>query len=314
MMGQSIVQDQLFYTFNLRITSHALTCCVGIDRFLDLGDLRQHLAPFYSHTGRPSIDPELMIRMLVIGYCLGIRSERRPCEEVDLSLAYRWFCRPALEDRVLDPSTFSKNRHGRFRQSDALRFAFQPVLRRCMREGLVQGEGFVVDASIIKADANRARNLPASDLAQWRQDTQCNRALREYLHALDVQNPVTESSASTSSRDGSWVTPRTAPRHCSAGWSRARRSNLTCRCGTRPCARTEACPSASSGGSPSAMNMFAAKATCCVTTGGSSRRCAPASPKPTPSSIGEPGGLHGLRDEGSLLPEQAIPEDRPQHP
>ena len=166
----------------------------GIDRFLDLGDLRQHLAPFYSHTGRPSIDPELMIRMLVIGYCLGIRSERRLCEEVHLNLAYRWFCRLGLEDRVPDHSTFSKNRHGRFRQSDALRFVFEAVLRRCMSEGLVQGEGFAVDASIIKADANRARNVPASDLAQRRQGTQCNRAVREYLDALDVQNPVTEDA------------------------------------------------------------------------------------------------------------------------
>jgi transposase len=194
MMGRSTVQDQLFYAFNLEDHVPRDHLLRGVDRFLDLGELRQHLAPFYSHTGRPSVDPELMIRMLVIGYCLGIRSERRLCEEVHLNLAYRWFCRLDLEDRVPDHSTFSKNRHGRFRQSDALRFVFETVLRRCMTEGLIQGEGFAIDASIIKADANRARNVPASDVVQWRQGTQCNRAVREYLDALDANNPVTEDA------------------------------------------------------------------------------------------------------------------------
>lgn len=95
----------------------------GTARFLDLGEPRQHLAPFYS-TGRPSMGPELMVRMLVVGYCMGIRSARRRREAVPLSLAYRWFCRFGLEDRGPDHSTFSKNRHGRFRQNDVLRFVF----------------------------------------------------------------------------------------------------------------------------------------------------------------------------------------------
>lgn len=192
MMGQSAVQDQLFYAFNLEYHVPRDHLLRGVDRFLDLGELRRHLAPFYSHTGRPSIDPELMIRMLVIGYCLGIRSERRLCDEVHLNLAYRWFCHLGLEDTVPDHSTFSKNRHGRFRQSDAFRFVFETVLHRCMTEGLVQGEGFAVDASIIKADANRARNVPASEVVQWRQGTHCSRAVREYLEALDVTNPVAD--------------------------------------------------------------------------------------------------------------------------
>lgn len=194
MMGQTVVQDQLFYAFNLEDHVPRDHLLRGVDRFLDLGELRQHLAPFYSHTGRPSTDPELMIRMLVIGYCLGIRSERRLCEEVHLNLAYRWFCRLGLEDSVPDHSTFSKNRHGRFRQSDALRFVFEAVLHRCMSEGLVQGEGFAIDASIIKADANRARNIPGSEVAQWRQGTRCSRAVREYLEALDVTNPVDDDA------------------------------------------------------------------------------------------------------------------------
>ncbi len=103
-----------------------------------------------------------LIRMLLVGYCLGIRSERRLCEEVHLNLAYRWFCRLGLDGEVPDHSTFSKNRHGRFRDSDLLRQLFETVLRRCMAEGLVGGEGFAVDASLIKADANRQKGVEGS--------------------------------------------------------------------------------------------------------------------------------------------------------
>lgn len=190
MMGQrGGTQDKLFYSFNLDDHVPRDHLLRGIDQALDLGDLRKHLASFYSHTGRPSIDPELMIRMLVVGYCFGIRSERRLCEEVHLNLAYRWFCRMDLEEAVPDHSTFSKNRHGRFRQSDVFRHLFEGVLRRCMSEGLVGGEGFAVDASVIKADANRARGVPGSE-ASVLQDTSPSRAVREYLDALDESNPV----------------------------------------------------------------------------------------------------------------------------
>src|SRR5690242_7536753 len=122
MMGQrGASQDRLFYSFSLDDQVPRGHLLRGIDRFFDLGDLRHHLAPFYSHIGRPSIDPELMMRMLIVGYCFGIRSERRLCEEVQLNLAYRWFCRLGLEAAVPDHSSFSKNRHGRFRESDAFR-------------------------------------------------------------------------------------------------------------------------------------------------------------------------------------------------
>jgi len=104
-----------------------------------------------------------MIRMLIVGYCYGIRSERRLCEEAHLNLAYRWFCRLSLEDEVPNHSTFSKNRHGRFRDSDLFRWLFNEVLRRCMDAGLVKGEGFAVDASIIKADASRQRGVPGDE-------------------------------------------------------------------------------------------------------------------------------------------------------
>lgn len=164
MMGrQSVGQEQFFYNFNLEDHVPSDHMLRGIDRCLDLSNLHQHLTPFYSHTGRPSIDPELMIRMLIIGYCFGIRSERRLCEEVHLNLAYRWFCRLSIEDSVPDHSTLSKNRHGRFRQSETLRFIFEQVIQRCMAEGLVGGEGFAIDASVVKADANRQRGVPSTD-------------------------------------------------------------------------------------------------------------------------------------------------------
>jgi len=185
MMGQrSGGHQQLFYSFNLDDHVPLDHLLRGIDRFLDLGDLHQHLAPFYSHTGRPSIDPHLLIRMLIVGYCFGIRSERRLCEEVHLNLAYRWFCRLGLEDQVPDHSTFSKNRHGRFRDSDTLRFVFEQVLERCVREGLVGGEGFAIDASLVKADAKRQRGVPGAE-ADWTNRQSISRPVREYLAALD---------------------------------------------------------------------------------------------------------------------------------
>jgi transposase len=134
MMGpRQEAQAALFYEFSLEDhvpRDHPLR---AIDRFVDLGCVRAHLAEFYSHTGRPSVDPELLIRMLIVGYCFGIRSERRLCEEVHLNLAYRWFCRLDLTDRVPDHSTFSKNRHSRFRDSELLRHLFE---RRCQSDGL----------------------------------------------------------------------------------------------------------------------------------------------------------------------------------
>ena len=186
MMGrQEAGQAPLFYAFNLDEHVPANHLLRGIDQFLDLGELHRHLAPHYSHTGRPSVDPALLIRMLIVGYCFGIRSERRLCEEVHLNLAYRWFCRLGLEDAVPDHSTFSKNRHGRFRDNDTLRFVFEKVLERCLSEGLVGGEGFAIDASVIKADANRQRGVPGSE-AIWDRESSLTRPVREYLEALDA--------------------------------------------------------------------------------------------------------------------------------
>jgi transposase len=188
MMGQrGGKQDRLFYSFNLDDHVPANHLLRGINHFLDLSDLRAYLAPFYSHTGRPSIDPELMIRMLIVGYCFGIRSERRLCEEVHLNLAYRWFCRLGLEDGVPEHSTFSKNRHGRFRESEAFRHVFETVLQRCMTEGLVGGEGFAIDASVVKADAARASAIPGAAIDHRALGpAQASRAVREYLDGIDA--------------------------------------------------------------------------------------------------------------------------------
>src|SRR3954453_12605321 len=183
MMGQlGSGQDKLFYSFNLDNHVPREHLLRGIDHFLDLRALRQPLPPFYRPMGRPSIDPELMIRMLIVGYCFGIRSERRVCGEGHLNLAYRWFCRLGLAGGVPDPSTFSKNRHGRFRDSDLLRRLFETVLQRCIDEGLVGGEGFAVDASLIQADASdRNRVEGAAGLPP----DAAGRAVEEYLAVLD---------------------------------------------------------------------------------------------------------------------------------
>jgi transposase len=208
MMGErTVLQEPLFFGFSLERHVPADHMLRAIDRFVDLDGLRQHLAPFYSPIGRPSIDPELLIRMLLVGYCLGIRSERRLCEEVHLNLAYRWFCRLGLDADVPDHSTFSKNRHGRFRESDLLRELFEMTVRRCMIEGLVGGEGFAVDASLIKADANRQRCVPG---VEGLPAEAASRAIDEYLAVLDdaafgAATPVTPKFISPADPASRWT-------------------------------------------------------------------------------------------------------------
>jgi transposase len=132
MGDRHVEQGALFYEFSLEAHVPAGHLLRSIDRFAELDGLRRELAPFYSAIGRPSVDPELLIRMLIVGYRFGIRSERRLCEEVHLNLAYRWFCGIGLDGPVPDHSTFSKNPHGRFRDSDLLRRLFEAVLQRCL--------------------------------------------------------------------------------------------------------------------------------------------------------------------------------------
>jgi transposase len=191
MMGrQTGDQSQLFYLFNLEERIPASHFLHRINPIVTrvLAELRAKLEPFYSDIGRPSIDPELMLRMLIVGYCYGIRFERRLCQEVELHLAYRWFCRLDLDDTVPDHSTFSVNRHGRFRDSDIFRHVFEAVVRACMDAGLVKGEGFAVDASVMEADASRYHGK-APDEIDWSLPERQTRAVAEFLTAIDDDNP-----------------------------------------------------------------------------------------------------------------------------
>ena len=191
MMGAPVGrQDRLFYEFDLEEIVSVDHLLRKIDAVLDLSWLRRELSPYYSHTGSPSVDPELMIRMLLVGYCYSIRSQRRLCEVVALDMAFRWFCRLGLEDSVPDHSTFSVNRHGRFHDSDILRRVFEDVVRRCMAAGLVKGEGFAVDASVIEANASRFKRVEGAEI-DWTDEQRARRPVREYLAALDGEDTPT---------------------------------------------------------------------------------------------------------------------------
>jgi transposase len=179
-------QGQFFYAFDLDQVVPPDHLVRQIDDVLDLSWVHTELAPYYSHTGRPSIDPVLMIRMLIVGYVFAIRSERRICAEVQVNLAYRWFCKLGIEDRIPDHSVFCRARHERFRESDALRRVFEGVVAMCVAAGLVGGEAFSVDASLIKADVNKRKRVPGDEPIDWPQAEEASHAVREYLAALDA--------------------------------------------------------------------------------------------------------------------------------
>ena len=178
-------QGQLFYAFDLDAAVPEDHLVRRIARVLNLSWVHRELSPHYSHTGRPSIDPELMIRMLILGYVFAIRSERALCREVQLNLAYRWFCRLGIEDKIPDHSAFTRARNERFRDQDIFRFAFERVVEACIKAGLVGGEGFAVDASLIAADANKCRSTPGSDWSPDIDSATAKRAVQDYLANLD---------------------------------------------------------------------------------------------------------------------------------
>src|SRR5204863_7283979 len=173
------------------------------------------LAPYYSPLGRPSIDPVLMIRMLILGYVFAIRSERLLCRDLQVNLAYRWFCGLSIEDKIPDHSAFSRARNERFRDSDIFRRVFEHVVETCIAAGFVGGEGFAVDASLIQADANKHRSIPGTE---WNRDIdpeQARRAVKEYLATLD--DPAYGAASD--------VTPKfVSPSDPAAQWTRALRS------------------------------------------------------------------------------------------
>ena len=181
-------QGKLFYEFRLedRIPKDHLLRRMNVFVGAALADLHKTLEPFYSDIGRPSVDPELMIRMLVVGYCYGIRSERRLCQEIELNLAYRWFCKLDIEDVIPHHPTFSANRLGRFRESDILRHIFERMVWSAMAMGLVKGESFAVDASGIEANASRYHGKTPDEL-QWTDEQRQRRAVAEYLAAVNAE-------------------------------------------------------------------------------------------------------------------------------
>src|SRR3954464_8742428 len=180
-------QASLFYEFRLddRVPKNHLLRRINVFVTPALADMHERLQPYYSEIGPPSVDPELMIRMLIVGYCFGLRSERKLTQEVELHLAYRWFCRLDLDDKVPHHSTFSENRLHRFRESDVFRHIFERVVATCMAAGLVKGEGFAVDASVIEANASRYHGKAPDEIA-WAEPERQTRAVKEYLAALQA--------------------------------------------------------------------------------------------------------------------------------
>ena len=204
MMGRRKVrQGQFFYSFDLDKVVPADHLVRQIDGILDLSWVHKELAPYYSHTGRPSIDPVLMIRMLILGYVFAIRSERRLCSEVQVNLAYRWFCKLSIEDDIPDHSVFCRARHERFRESDALRRVFEAVVAKCIDAGLIGGEALSIDASLIKADVDKNKRMPGDQPIAWPQHEAASRAVREYLTALDQAHADEESDSTGEDGGGS---------------------------------------------------------------------------------------------------------------
>ena len=160
MMGQQTRSGSLFYYFRLEDQIPENHLLRQIDRHVDLSFVRERLKNSYSSTGRPSIDPEVLLRLLLVGYLYGITSERRLLEEVRMNLAFRWFTRLDLDQEIPNHSTFSKNRHGRFRQSGVFREVFEEIVRRCLSVGLVDGWSLAVDGTLVGANASRESRIP----------------------------------------------------------------------------------------------------------------------------------------------------------
>jgi transposase len=203
-------QGQFFYSFCLDDVVPDDHRVREIAAVLDLSWVHTELAPHYSPLGRPSIDPVLMIRMLIVGYVFAIRSERLLCREVRVNLAYRWFCGLSLEDKIPDHSAFSRARNERFRESDIFRRVFERVVETCIAAGFVGGEGFAVDASLIVADANKQRSMPGKDWDKNRDPGTASRAVKEYLATLDdaafgAASEVTPKFVSPSDPAAQWT-------------------------------------------------------------------------------------------------------------
>lgn len=203
-------QGRLFYSFCLEEAVPDDHLVRKVAAVLDLSWVHAELAAHYPDNGRPSIDPELMIRMLIIGYVFAIRSERALCRDVQVNLAYRWFCGLSIEDNIPDHSAFSRARNERFRDSDIFRRVFEHVVETCIAAGFVGGEGFAVDASLIVADANKQRSIPGAEWNKEHAAKDASRAVKEYLATLDdaafgAASEVTPKFVSPSDPAAQWT-------------------------------------------------------------------------------------------------------------
>ncbi len=189
MMGHHARSEALFYYFRLEDQvpeNHLLRL---IEKHISFGFVRERLKDSYSETGRPSIDPELLLRILLIGYLYGIASERKLVEELRMHLAWRWFTGLGFDQEIPHHSTFSKNRHGRFQESKLFEQLFEEIVRQCVEVGLVQGKHLSVDGSFVEANAAKESRIPREQLVEA---AQVNHTVRQYLVELEEQNPVEE--------------------------------------------------------------------------------------------------------------------------
>ncbi len=213
MMGQHDRSEALFYYFRLEDhipENHLLRL---IDKHISFEFVRQQLKDSYSETGRPSIDPELLLRILLIGYLYGITSERKLVEELRMHLAWRWFTGLGFDQEIPHHSTFSKNRHGRFQESKLFEQLFEQIVRQCAEVGLVQGTHLSVDGSFIEANAAKESRIAREQLAEV---AQVNQTVRQYLIELEQQNPTEEpvheqAQVSTTDPDSTYATKGGTP-------------------------------------------------------------------------------------------------------
>jgi len=213
MMGQHNRSEALFHYFRLEDQipeNHLLRL---IDKHISFEFVRLQLKDSYSETGRPSIDPELLLRILLIGYLYGISSERKLVEELRMHLAWRWFTGLGFDQELPHHSTFSKNRHGRFQESKLFEQLFEQIVRQCVEVGLVQGQHLSVDGSFVEANAAKESRIPRQQLAEA---AQVNQTVRQYLVELEQQNPVEEpvhqqDQVSTTDPDSTYATKGGTP-------------------------------------------------------------------------------------------------------
>jgi transposase len=213
MMGHHARSEALFYYFRLEDQipeNHLLRL---IDKHVSFAFVRERLQDNYSDTGRPSIDPELLLRILLIGYLYGVTSERKLVDELRMHLAWRWFTGLGFDQEIPHHSTFSKNRHGRFQESKLFEQLFEQIVKQCMDVGLVRGDNLSVDGSFVEANAAKESRIPREQLAEA---AQVNHTLRQYLSELEEQNPVEEpvhqqEKVSTTDPDSTYATKGGTP-------------------------------------------------------------------------------------------------------